>query len=96
MRAANTINADKYFPCMAHCQAASRGFLGMVMAYYMGQAREYFDQYGKGDSRKDCDEDREANRCGLRSRGDCQKGCSRYLPPSMQPQYRGSQPITPR
>ncbi|QYU68227.1 hypothetical protein J4558_25925 [Leptolyngbya sp. 15MV] len=65
MRTANTIGADKFFHCMANCQAAQRGSLGSGIARVVSEGREFFDQYAKGDSQAECDADRFANGTGL-------------------------------
>ncbi len=55
METANTIGADKYFHCLANCQSSADGTLGRGEAYLMSEAREYTDEYLKGDSRLVCD-----------------------------------------
>ena len=89
MRRANTIGADKYFHCLASCQGARDGFLSRSTAELIGEGREWFDQYIKGDPGSACDEDRAANWQGLL--GDrsspCRNVCANLRPPALQPGY---------
>ncbi|MEN3157788.1 RHS repeat-associated core domain-containing protein [Alkalimonas sp. NCh-2] len=92
MREANTIGADKYFHCKANCQAASRGLGGRVESYLLSEIRELLDQYFKGDSRMECDADREANDYGRKhgtnaSHGDCAKICIPFRPNGLPNHY---------
>jgi len=48
MRSANTIGADKFFHCMANCEAARRGRAGRVVAHGISELRELFDENIKG------------------------------------------------
>ncbi len=73
MREANTIGADKYFHCMANCQASRKRLGGRDAAEFISEGRELFDQYIKGDPRSACDADREANRLG--QEGDPNQSC---------------------
>ena len=70
---------DKYFHCMANCQAANRGDGGWNAARLISEARELTDEYLKGDPKEACNEDRKANERG-RQGGDCRKNCERYRP----------------
>jgi len=45
MRTANTIGADKYFHCLANCQATNLGTGGSVLAHVMSEGRELTDEY---------------------------------------------------
>lgn len=97
MKDANTIGADKYFHCKAHCQAAKEGPVGKGISVVIGEGREYFDEYinnplkgiPKDKNVKDCNEDREANRRGRE--GDknkpCSQTCSPLRPPGLDPKY---------
>jgi len=58
MRHANTIGADKFFHCMANCEAARRGKSGRLVARGLSELREFFDEYIKGDPRSVCNADR--------------------------------------
>lgn len=97
MRDANTIGGDKYFHCMANCQAASRGPVGEAMSKVISETRELVDQYVKGDSREECDADRAANQHGRdgadrnRPRGQpaasCVNTCQSLRPRGLPPGY---------
>ncbi|CAN5599630.1 hypothetical protein BH10ACI1_BH10ACI1_00460 [soil metagenome] len=86
MRTANTVGADKFFHCMANCQSSRKGSMGNLISNAIGEGREYFDEYIKGDSRKDCDEDRFANETGrfggIRCQP-CEEVCSQFRPKSL-------------
>lgn len=68
----------------------------MFVSIVFGEGREAFDEYKNvvkdgmswEASRKDCMSDREANQCGLGSRGRCQEGCARYWVPGLPPEAR--------
>jgi len=87
MRDANTIGADKYFHCMANCEASSRGVGGDLAAKVIGEARELLDQYVKGDPIEACNADRAANAQGRAgaTKGTCASACGNLRPPSMGP-----------
>lgn len=83
MRTANTIGADKFFHCMANCEAARRGTLGSVVASTISELRELTDEHIKGDPRSACDEDRHANdvgRAGGRGCRPCSEVCAQFRP----------------
>ncbi|MCL6592212.1 MAG: hypothetical protein K6U80_19980 [Firmicutes bacterium] len=88
MREANTIGADKYFHCMANCEASRLGLIGELTAMLISEAREIFD-YITGDPRSACNEDRIANMKGRK--GDknksCREVCSEFRPKALDPQY---------
>jgi serum amyloid A protein len=84
MKAVKTKGVDKYFHCMANCQAAETGPGGYFAAQVISNLREDFD-YWKGDPISASMQDIEANRCGRRSPGRCKQGCSRYIPPWFHP-----------
>ena len=75
MRSANTIGADKFFHCMANCEAARRGRSGRLVARSISELRELYDENIKGDPRTACDADRYANDVG-RAGGTACKPCS--------------------
>jgi RHS repeat-associated protein len=89
MRDANTINADKYFHCMANCEGASRGWAGVQTAEDISETREWVDEHVKGDPRWACDQDRAANALGRRRQppGSCQNVCAPLRPPGLPPRY---------
>ena len=84
MRDANTIGADKYFHCMANCQASNRGDGGWTAANWISDFREWYQE--PFDGPKACEEDQEANRQG-RKGGNCQKTCERLRPPSLDSKW---------
>ncbi len=88
MREANWKNSDKYFRCMANCEAAKKGHSKGVKQ--LSEARELFDEHVKGDSKKNCDADREANDHG-REAGengeDCKSACDQYRPAVLPDKY---------
>ena len=87
MRSKNFIGADKFYHCVTHCEAAKRGAGGSDMAYMLGEIREYFDLYIKGDSISAVDADRDANRHGLNVCEDvaCDEHCAKYMPEGFKP-----------
>jgi RHS repeat-associated protein len=89
MRDANTIGADKYFHCMANCQAAKEGPVGKSIADIISEGRELFDEYFKGDSRSACDADRAANIKGRDSDPNtpCSQSCDSLRPNGLDPRY---------
>ena len=97
MRDANTIGADKYFHCMGHCQASREGAGGRDASEFIGEGRELTDEYinnprkgiPKDKNKKDCDEDREANRTGRdgdRNKS-CKEICSPFRPSGLNDKY---------
>jgi len=89
MRDANTIGADKYFHCMANCEAAARGRADV--AETISDGREWLDENLKGDPASACSADQGANRHGRNSGADdeyqCRQACSTYRPNGLSPQY---------
>ena len=86
MRKANTIGADKYFHCMANCQATNRGDGGWNAARLISETRELTDEYLKGDPPEACNADRRANKQGQKG-GDCKKTCAMFRPPYLDPKW---------
>ena len=64
MRNANTIGADRYFHCMANCEAARCGRNGTSLACVVSDGREWFDQNIKGDPPQESADDQAANQYG--------------------------------
>ena len=91
MRKANTIGADKYFHCMANCQASRRGLGGRDAAELISETRELFDEYVKRDPPSACNEDRSANRQGREGnpQDSCKDTCSSnsLRPPWLDPRW---------
>ena len=80
---ANTIGADKFFHCMANCEAARRGISGAIVANVISELREITDEHIKGDPRSACDDDRRANDIGRTGGTGCQpcsKVCGQFKP----------------
>lgn len=87
----NTIGADKYFHCMANCEAAQRGPGGVLAASLMSEFREAADSitnvYVKGlteeASTADCQADMHANLTGRQAGIDgtrCYDACRTFEP----------------
>jgi uncharacterized protein RhaS with RHS repeats len=91
MRDANTIGADKYFHCMANCQAARRGPVGEGMSEMISETREFVDENIKGDSPQACDADRAANAQGRSGKDTpevpCSSVCQSLRPRGLDPKY---------
>ena len=89
MRDANTIGADKYFHCMANCQAAREGLGGSDAAALISEGRELADEYIKRDPPSACDADRAANNQGRNGDSDesCSQVCGSLRPSGLDPRY---------
>ena len=90
MRDANTINADKYFHCKANCEATKRGPIGEDMACRISDAREWFDQYVKGDPASASAADQAANlygRSNASSAATCEAVCATLRPNGLPSRY---------
>ncbi len=79
------VGQDKYFHCMANCEAAQKGMGGSAAAQCISNGREWFDQTIKGDSAADSAADQLANRLGRSSgqmsrTGSCSQMCGSYRP----------------
>jgi RHS repeat-associated protein len=96
MRTANTVGADKFFHCMANCEASRRGVGGLQTASDISELREWFDENIKGDPKSVCDEDRYANyvgRVGGQGCEPCSRVCERFRPAQLEyPVQRSSPP----
>ncbi|HKO42785.1 MAG TPA: Ig-like domain-containing protein [Pyrinomonadaceae bacterium] len=102
MRDANTIGGDKFFHCMANCEAARRGRSGRRVAGAISELRELYDENIKGDPPSACNGDRYANdigRAGGSACKPCHKVCGQFKPsglvhpvlkPAPRPIDRGS------
>lgn len=91
MREANTIGADKYFHCMANCQAAQRGSAGEATAAAISNLREASDQV-RGTPADSSVPDQEANgqgRDGGRANPNvpCANICYTHRPNGLDPEY---------
>ena len=91
MRDANTIGGDKYFHCMANCQATRRGPAGESMACNISDAREWTDQNIKGDPASASLADQAANAIGrsegLASSQSCSAVCGGFRPRGLPSRY---------
>jgi len=70
---------DQYFHCLANCQATNRGDGGYNAARLISELRELTDEYFKGNSAEDCNEDRKVNKHGQKG-GNCAKRCEKFRP----------------
>ncbi len=70
----NLSEADKYFHCMANCEASRRGPGRLAAAEIISEAREWSDATFKGDTPAQCNADRAANKRGRE--GDPNLPCS--------------------
>jgi RHS repeat-associated protein len=96
MRDANTIGADKYFHCLANCEASRRGSYGQATALTVSIAREASDYAIKGDPKSACVADMVANLIGM-SGGSactscsppspCKQVCKGLRPQGLDPKY---------
>jgi RHS repeat-associated protein len=89
MRQANTIGADKYFHCMANCQASRRGPASCLMARRLSNGREWFDMNVKGDPPSASAADQVANIAGRNGNPNvpCSQVCAPFRPNGLPPQY---------
>ena len=88
MKSANTRHSDKYFHCLAHCLATSRGGTGETLSHLIGWAREVADSKLKGDTSQDVTSDEIANSFGRAAAesGSC-GDCWRYIPNGLPEEY---------
>lgn len=91
MRDANTIGGDKYFHCMANCEATRRGPWGEAAACTISDTREWADQNLKGDPASASAADQAANAVGrsgaLSTPQACSAVCSGFRPPGLPARY---------
>jgi RHS repeat-associated protein len=92
MRKANTIGADRYFHCKAHCCAAKKG--AKTTAAVLGLVREVCDMCKNNSDNLwkqfiDSAKDMAANEHGLKCPKDksCEDWCSKYRPNGLDPKY---------
>ena len=83
MREANTIGADKYFHCLANCEAAKKG--AARTAEILSGTREFLDEHIKGGSSEACDADQVANRCPKEQ--SCKEPCEQFRPKGLDAKY---------
>jgi len=86
MQKKNWIGSDKFYHCLAMCEAASLGEEQAAIASLAGELRELNQQYRRGDPQAECDADRAANASGIKAglRGNsCPSACDTYRPLGM-------------
>jgi hypothetical protein len=88
MKEANTKLSDKYFHCLAHCLATTKGPYGETVSRFIGWAREVTDVIRKGDPEWAVNADYVANSVGrlAAQSGGC-GGCWRYIPNGLPEEY---------
>jgi len=88
MRDANVIGADKYFHCLAHCEAKKCGLTGEQVGRLLGEIRELID-WITGDPEEDSAADRAANQHGLAvgKNCKCKDHCGKYRPRALPEKY---------
>lgn len=83
MAARNLVGVDKFYHCVAMCEALSRGALDASFAAAAGVARRLYQQYGKGELADERTADNRANgqgtAAGLRNQS-CSISCSNLMP----------------
>ena len=86
MRNVNTQGADKYYHCMANCQASKLGGLAAGVAQTISELRELLDENVKGDQKDQCDLDRKANQQGLKGAPSesCETRCNSLRPQGLR------------
>ncbi|MFW5895707.1 MAG: hypothetical protein ACOCT9_03075, partial [archaeon] len=90
MRDANTIGADKYFHCMANCEASKKGTCGALTALVMSVLREELDLIRCKSTLGDCKADMIANMKGLKgyvSALKCKEICKPFRPKGLDSWY---------
>ena len=89
----NYRNSDKFFHCLANCQAAKEGYSGEKVAQLISYVREEVDTRFKGAKPAERKEDEEANaygRQGANINSDCAEHCNaKYgrANPDLHPDY---------
>lgn len=85
MKESNTVGADKYYHCIAHCRATKEGPGGEFMSIIGGYGKEAKDVFKYGPS--DCAEDLAANEQGRNagSSQSCIDQCNSLRPPGLPP-----------
>ena len=89
MKEANTIGADRYFHCMANCEATKRGQGGRDMSSVISEGREQFDELIKRDPPQECAADRLANDEGRGATPgeSCPSRCAGLRPSTLDPRF---------
>jgi RHS repeat-associated protein len=79
----NVVGDDRFFHCVAMCEAAKEGIAGSIAAGVAGELRELWQQYRHGAPVEECTADRLANEEGLehgQSGASCVDSCRHLLP----------------
>ena len=97
MRDRNFRCADRYYHCMAHCEATPKGPAGTATSHVVGAGREAIDfrtniynprkQMDPGSSWKDCSADMAADAQGRARNGQatCREQCKSLAPAGLNP-----------
>lgn len=91
MRSANWVDSDKYFHCVANCQATQRGSHGEREAQLLSNWREFRQNITPGEA-NDAAADQRANRDGREGArrnpcGSCNDICADHRPRSLPSMY---------
>jgi Serum amyloid A protein len=94
MKAQNVIGADRYYHCMANCEASQRGSGGQIAADIISSGREFVDRPKNitrgmtwADSTADCEGDMRANRIGQEAGTKgvrCYDACNQFRPKGLK------------
>lgn len=79
----NFVGADKFYHCLAMCEASKQGALDASFAASLGVARELYQQHGKGEPPEECAADDRANGQGIAAglqKKDCVSSCRSVMP----------------
>lgn len=92
MRAADTIDADKYFHCKANFEASKRGWAGDGVARSLSDQREAYGQKYKGEDKKDMVQDMIANAHGRSAARNgeyetAEQACAIFRPKGLNDKY---------
>jgi RHS repeat-associated protein len=86
MQRHNFIGGDKFYHCLAMCEASAKGPVGASVAATAGVARELNQRYRHGEPAAECAADNAANGRGIAAglRGqNCAASCGGLMPPGM-------------
>ena len=100
----NYANSDKFFHCLANCEAVKHGWSGEKVAEFISELREQTDQIVKGKimgqekyDAADSEADHEANRHGRTAKKgtDCATHCEKFTKDNLAlfPAYREKHPV---
>jgi len=88
MQAHNFIGGDKFYHCLAMCEAATGGLMAASIAATAGVARELSQQYRHGYPTEECAANNAANGLGIAAGltgQNCKESCSELMPSGMTP-----------